>query len=620
MSCPEQPIVKEASRGFRACLELALFACCVFPSLFLACLWQQGNCGYPVFDEAGIYQVALRNFQSMDGWDLTDTLRHLYLDREYHRPTLMPWVAFPSLLITGGQVASAAKIAPIVVFTILVSYVFVFFRHRGGTWSSALAGTWVLTLTTWILHLSHILSSELVFVAFLAAACVHFELSRNLTSRGHSLLTGGWTGLCLCIRPLETLLIVGPCLVIFVACLLHRQQRSLASLKTLASVLCVVLLVIAYEGCSPHRHNGPLWGPTLIAVVCLFPLFRVQAAKPGDGRPCFLEAAILIGLSLALLLLMPFLPAIKDWIIQNSTGSLAEDHFWNAPTDPLFRGTHALWVLARIPFLFFVCHGLIRFFGARGTPKSLSFRGMAVLWLLSLPFLKGFSHNGFMRLCYGEVFLLHLLAIRYLVSPWPTPRVSRLALIPIVLWAAVLGTMNCTRILRIDDPMLTRATAWFGSNDDKSWSGQYVGSPPLHSAVLEFCDWLAQQVDQLSPQDSQQRVRVWWTGAGEKFDRPGILLAAQELYGDERVFGPYTDYGKDYDPSQVSSVMLQHTLEAKANFLLCGGPAVDPLFANRKVLEYIASRDFPYWDGSPQRLHLFRIKAEAPSEPPRDAR
>ena len=591
--------VKDISGSIK---ELTLLAVCVLPALCLAGLWQWRNLGYPGFDEAEFFCVALRNYQHWHQWGYAEALQHLYLDRNSFRPTLMPVVVFPFLQMVDGDVGSAARLAPLILFSILLCYAFAFFR-QGNTWGSTVAGMWGLSLTTWILHLSHILSAELVYILCITAAWVHFELSRSLTSKGHSLLTGWWTGLSLCIRPLEALLIVCPCLAIYIFSLLYRQRRSLASLRTLASVLGILLLGVTYQWCSPHPTDAKLWAPTVVALVCLLPLCRAPKPGPGNAQPCYLELPILVGSALAFLVLLPFLPALKYWILSNSVGNLSTTGFWNAPADPLFRGMHTHYVLARIPLLMGLLCGLARHLEAdeaHHQPKTIPFRGMVLLGLMALPFLKGFSHNGLMRLCYSEMFLLHLVVLRYIVSPWRNRWASRLALTATLLWAIILAGLNYTRISRIDFPPI--AETWFGSKDNCSWSGQSIWGPPFHAPALEFFDWLAQQIDRFSPPGSRQRVKIWYTGATNKFDVFGIVLAAQEGYGDERVYGRYPH------PEDMALCVLQEARQEKADFLLCGGPAAAPLLHSEQIINLNTFKDHPDWTGQPHRLFLLRIK------------
>ncbi len=248
-----------------------------------------------------------------------DGLVELYTYRG-SKPILHQVLAFPFLVLSGGNVRLSVAIVNISLLIVFMIFLYKLLRHFFSAPASALAAGCIGSLP-WVMRATFMYQAELPVMAA-AMGCVYFLFrSRGFQSARESLLVGINFGLALCFQPAVTIISLGA--TVLVQSLLAIRGGSLRW-NDLGMATAPVLMLMA-AALIELRMYLPL--PTLIVVFYFlftmwFIFWRIKIGPWGLSLPYFL--AVLSSALIFSLWMLPFLKEVIDWAYTSAYSDISK--------------------------------------------------------------------------------------------------------------------------------------------------------------------------------------------------------------------------------------------------------------------------------------------------------
>jgi 4-amino-4-deoxy-L-arabinose transferase-like glycosyltransferase len=192
---------------------LLLFFTLIIPLSFLYC-WKLKNNQYPKNDESFYFGLTQKLYVEFNHKSTAEAIQNVYYFKNF-KPILHPILAIPVLALTDGDARLTIAIYTSIIYTILLLICYLFLsRHLKQT--AAAIGTIFIAFIPWIFGLQASFNSEITFVTATLGLFYSVYDQTNFKNLKNSLLAGASLSLMICLRPVETAMIGGLPVIIFI--------------------------------------------------------------------------------------------------------------------------------------------------------------------------------------------------------------------------------------------------------------------------------------------------------------------------------------------------------------------------------------------------------------------
>ncbi len=310
--------------------KLCLFVLSVLPAL-LWVTWYHSGPGrerYSSGDSVSYSQLALGIHSRIINANPADALETVFTLRN-RRQTAAHLPLLGGLLLTHGDTQKAQAVTNIALFSIFLVYLYVWLTRAFPPGALRLSIFWFLSTQPWLLISTTTYQSELPYAVACMAGLFHLVHSDYLRDKRHTIAGMVAFGLCACIRPVETTLVLALPAIAFIHRAYKRENvraRDLMCAVAQLSVVTVTTLVV-YTTSTQGSRAGLA---TALTVLLLFIGYLLRAK---DGNRAFA-----VGFGLALLLptvwLIPYVSDMRGWLEQSVFWAVGQ-HKFSHLSDPL---------------------------------------------------------------------------------------------------------------------------------------------------------------------------------------------------------------------------------------------------------------------------------------------
>jgi len=333
----------------------------------IAILYMIHNNHLPESDGAEYFLYGYRVYKHFRSGGVWDGLKALYWIRAW-KPTAFPLFLTAALFVTSGRLYAALGTAVVVVTSYTTLYSFKLLKERLSPIASAIGAAFVTSVPVF-LFLEIDFYSEITMPGLVVGVIYHLIRSKDFTETKHVLAAALLTALLLCIRPDQTLLTLGPVLIMAIGLGSHRnllngRDFGLCCIIPLLTVVILAAKVLCEAGAQPFPSGG-VQGATafirltrvaLVATVTLIsacaPLAWQRAHRLQSPAYAMLFF-VLVACALPLVWFLPFSLSLFEWMYSCTFGDLARitsggqvlGSFWSH-TWALLRATGSFVILA----------------------------------------------------------------------------------------------------------------------------------------------------------------------------------------------------------------------------------------------------------------------------------
>ena len=310
--------------------KLLIFVLSALPAL-LWVTWYHSGPGrdrYSAGDSVSYSQLALAIHSRIINANPADALETVFTLRN-RRQTAAHLPLLGGLLLTQGDTQKAQAVTNIALLLIFLVYLQVWLTRAFPPGALRLSIFWFLSTQPWLLISTTTYQSELPYAVACMAGLFHLLHSDYLRDKRHTIAGMVAFGLCACIRPVETTLVLALPAIAFI---IRAYKREIVSARDIvcASAQLSVVIVTTFVVYTTETEGSRAGLATAFTVLLLFICYL---RRPRDGNHPFA-----VGVGLALLLptvwLLPYVSKMRGYLEESAFWRVAHPRF-SGLSDPL---------------------------------------------------------------------------------------------------------------------------------------------------------------------------------------------------------------------------------------------------------------------------------------------
>jgi len=170
------------------------------------------------------------------------------------RPVLFPALGAPFFALAGGSLRAGIALTQFALVLVIGLYTLALARRYLPSGRALIAVAFILSLP-WLIYFSMVFYAELAWIAFTAGWVYHTVASSGFRARRHTILSGVLLALMVCVRPIESVIVTTPAMMLF-GWLAHRRRELQPGGFALA---CATAIVVAAAWWAPFLDELYAW-------------------------------------------------------------------------------------------------------------------------------------------------------------------------------------------------------------------------------------------------------------------------------------------------------------------------------------------------------------------------